>query len=554
MCRGLQSSGTGVNNLIREINASILVDMFISGANNLLNNRQKVDEMNVFPVPDGDTGTNMSMTMKSCVAGLHANADSTVSAVAKSVANDTLRGARGNSGVILSQLMRGFNKAFTGAVTCDVQLLAKAFKSASDSAYRAVMKPTEGTILTVAREMAECAVKYAPEFEDFAEFFALITDAGNKALAKTPELLPKLKQAGVVDSGGQGLMYIIEGMYYYITKNEIIELNDKETESQETVVHTSEEEIKFGYCTECIIDKKEKGKSAFKFKANVENLGDSMVFVDDDDIVKIHIHTNEPDVVLREALKIGALATVKIENMRLQHSEVIKSSAEKKTLPEKKDKYAFVSVAVGDGIVSLLKELGVSEVIEGGQTMNPSTDDILKAFELINAETIYVFPNNKNVLMSAQQAAKLSDANVIVIPTTSVTQCMSCMLVFDSDIGADENKALFEEVLLTVKSAQITYAVRDTQIEDVVIKEGDYLSIVDGKIKSSEKSAESAVMASLDVMKDDETSTISIFYGEDVTEDEAESLCEKIESKYDDCDVIMNCGAQPVYHYLISVE
>jgi len=543
-----------VNNLIREINASILVEMFISGANNLLNNRQKVDEMNVFPVPDGDTGTNMSMTMKSCVAGLHANADSTVSAVAKSVANDTLRGARGNSGVILSQLMRGFNKAFAGAVTCDVKLLAKAFKSASDSAYRAVMKPTEGTILTVAREMAECAVKYAPEFDDFAEFFALVTDAGNKALARTPELLPKLKQAGVVDSGGQGLMYIIEGMYHYISKNEIIELKEKETESKDTVVHTSEEEITFGYCTECIVDKREKGKSAFKFKANVEKLGDSMVFVDDDDIVKIHIHTNEPDVILREALKIGDLATVKIENMRLQHSEVIKASAQKSAQPAKKDKYAFVSVAVGDGIVSILKDLGVSEIIEGGQTMNPSTDDILKAFENINAETVYVFPNNKNVVMSAQQAAKLSDSNIIVIPTTSVTQCMSCMLAFDSDSNADQNKELFEEVLSVVKSAQVTYAVRDTQIDDIVIKEGDYLSIVDGKIKSSEKDAHLAVMASLDVMVSDDTSTISVFYGEDVSDEDADSLCEEIESRYADCDVIMNCGSQPVYHYLISAE
>lgn len=540
--------------MIREINSAILVEMLISGANNLLNNRQKVDEMNVFPVPDGDTGTNMSMTMKSCVAGLHANSDSTVSAVAKSVANDTLRGARGNSGVILSQLMRGINKAFDGAVTCDVALWAKAFKSASDCAYRAVMKPTEGTILTVAREMAECAVKYADEFEDFVEFFAVVTDAGNKALAKTPDLLPKLKQAGVVDSGGQGLMYIIEGMYYYVSKNEIIQLNEQEEESTESI-HAQQEEIKFAYCTECIVEKKEKGKSAFKFKAAIEKLGDSFVFVDDEEIVKVHIHTNEPNVVLGEALKLGALSTVKVENMRLQHSEIVKAASQEAATQEiEETEFAFVSVAVGDGIVSILKDLGVTAVIEGGQTMNPSTDDILKALESINAKTIFVFPNNKNVIMSAQQAAKLSKSNVEVVATSNVTQCMSCMLAFDENSDPDTNKASFEEVLSQVKSAQITYAVRDTQVDDVIIKEGDYLSIVDGKIKFSEKSSSSAAICALESMVDQDSSTISVFYGEDITEEEAEALCEELEDKYSDCDVILNCGAQPVYHYLISVE
>lgn len=541
--------------MIREINARTLVDMFVSGANNLLNNRQKVDDMNVFPVPDGDTGTNMSMTMKACVAGLRAAADTTVAKVASSVANDTLRGARGNSGVILSQLMRGFKKAFADSVTCDVTLWAKAFKAASDCAYRAVMKPTEGTILTVAREMSECAVKYAPEVEDFVEFMALITDAGNKALARTPELLPKLKQAGVVDSGGQGLMYIIEGMYYFISKNKIIELAETDDTPEAAKSHAEAEDIRFAYCTECIIDKAEKGKSAFKFKATVEKLGDSMVIVDDDDLVKLHIHTNEPNIVLGEALKIGSLASVKIENMRLQHSEMVASSAlAPQSAVAEKTKYAFVSVAVGEGIVAMLSELGVTAIIEGGQTMNPSTDDILSAIESINSDNIFVFPNNKNVIMSAEQAAKLSGKNVIVIATTAVTQAMSCMLVFDEDADPVANKEAFQEAIALSKSAQVTNAVRDTSVDGIDIKEGEYLSIVDGKIKASSQSCELAAEAAIELMADDESGTISLFYGADVSSESAEALAASLEEKYPECDIMLNAGAQPVYHYLISVE
>ncbi len=541
--------------MIREINAKTFVDMLISGANNLINNKQKVDEMNVFPVPDGDTGTNMSMTMRSCVAGLKAASNSTISDVAVSLANDTLRGARGNSGVILSQLMRGFKKAFSGSVTCDVELFAKAFKAASDSAYRAVMKPTEGTILTVARQMSECAVEYASEVEDFEQFMALVKDAGNKALLSTPELLPKLKQAGVVDAGGQGLMYIIEGMYHFVSKGTIIELTEKSEETT-SFADAQEEEIRFAYCTECIVDKSEKGKSAFMFKAAVEKLGDSMVFVDDDDIVKLHIHTNEPNIVLGEALKIGSLATVKIENMRNQHNDLLKGKkAESAPLPvSEKTKYAFVSVAVGDGIITMLSELGVNAIIEGGQTMNPSTDDILSAINSINSDNIFVFPNNKNVIMSAQQAAKLSDKNVIVVSTTAVTQAMSCMLVFDEEATPDENNLAFEGVISSVKSAQVTIAVRDTSVDGVNIKEGEFLSIVDGKIKASSQTPSSAVISAIDLMADDTTGTISLFYGADVSEDDAEALAQSIEEKYPECDILLNQGSQPVYHYLISVE
>ncbi len=539
--------------MIKEINGQILINMFISGANNLINHKQEVDDMNVFPVPDGDTGTNMSMTMRACVDGLKASQGGSVYDIIKSVANDTLRGARGNSGVILSQLMRGMKKAFEGSTTCDVALWAKAFKSASDSAYRAVMKPTEGTILTVARMMAECAVENEKDFEDFEAFFALVKDAGNKALQSTPDMLPKLKQAGVVDSGGQGLMYIIEGMYFYVSKNEIIELSEKEhTASAASEAHTEEEDIKFAYCTECIVEKAKKNKSAFKFKATIESIGDSMVFVDDDDIVKVHIHTNTPDVVLSEALKVGALSSVKIENMRIQHSNIINNSAQGKAEPPKK--YAVISVSVGEGIGKTLKDLGVDRIIEGGQTMNPSTDDIAKSMEGINAENIFVFPNNKNIIMAAEQAKALSDANVIVVPTTSVTQAMSCMLAFDAELSPEENSEAFSDIMSEIKSAQITNAVRDTSVDDIEIKEGDYLAIVDGKIKASDKELSKAVESAVANMADDDTGVITLFYGADVSEVDADEMKNIIEEKYDECDVFLHFGGQPVYHYLISAE
>ncbi len=544
-----------MNQLIREINGSVLIEMFVSGANNLINNRQKVDDMNVFPVPDGDTGTNMSMTIKSCVPALRMlGSDATVYEVIKNVANDTLRGARGNSGVILSQLMRGMKKAFDGAEVCDVDLLAKAFKKASDYAYRAVMKPTEGTILTVAREMGECASEYAHEFEDFEAFFALVTDAGNKALSKTPDMLPKLKQAGVVDSGGQGLMYIIEGMYYYVAHHKIIELEIAEEETVSSSAVHVEENIKFAYCTECIVEKSKKNSSAFKFKAAIESIGDSMVFVDDDDIVKVHIHTNNPDIVLSEALKIGALASVKIENMRKQHSELINSGKSTQTSDEPLMKYACVAVAVGEGIVSTLKEVGITEVIEGGQTMNPSTDDIFGVIDSINAENIYVFPNNKNIIMAAQQAKKLSDKNVMVIPTTSVTQTMTCMLEFDEDATPEENENAFNDAISNVKSAQVTVAVRDTSVDDIEIKEGEYLGIVDGKIKLSEADIDSAVIGCVKDMVDDESGVITLFYGNDVSKEDAEVLQTRLADEYDECDVFVHFGGQPVYYYMISVE
>lgn len=538
----------------REINGKLLSDMLISGAHNLINNRHKVDDMNVFPVPDGDTGTNMSMTMKACLSDLsHVSDEDNIYTVLKSVANNTLRGARGNSGVILSQLMRGVKRAFKGHEVCDVKLLSEAFKSASDCAYRAVMKPTEGTILTVARVMGECAVEYSGDCEDVEQFIAIVVDAGQKALASTPDLLPKLKEAGVVDSGGQGLMFIAEGMLYCLSQGKIIELSEKQQEvSQSGVSHTEGENIKFAYCTECIVEKSFKGKSAFEFKTAVEKLGDSIVIVDDDEIVKLHIHTNNPNIVLGEALKVGILSSVKIENMKLQHSSLINKKDESK--PEEKKKYAFVAVAAGDGISGALKDIGVDTIIEGGQTMNPSTEDIVDAVKNINAEHIFIFPNNKNIIMAAQQAERLCGDNTCVIPTSSVNQSMACMICFDETLSPDENKAAFEEALAGVKSIQITHAVRDTSVDGTVIKEGDYLGILDGKIEASDSDIDSSVMSCLNAAIDDDSSVITVFYGNDIDEKTAADLKAKLENTYSDCDVFMHFGGQPVYDYLISVE
>ena len=343
-------------------------------------------------------------------------------------------------------------------------------------------------------------------------------------------------------------------MYYYISKNKIIELKSAFEETDKASAFSEDEEIKFAYCTECIVEKNVKNKSAFKFKAAIEVIGDSMVFVDDDDIVKVHIHTNTPDVVLNEALKVGSLSSVKIENMRLQHSNIVANAALAASEPKPHKKYAFICVAVGEGIVSTLKELGVDYVIEGGQTMNPSTEDFCKAIESVNAENIFVFPNNKNIIMTAQQASGIYDSNIIVVPTTSVTHALSSMLVFDEDLSPDENADAFGEAVSASKSAQITYAVRDTVVDDIEIKEGEYLVIVDGKIKASDKELQRAVCDACDNMVDDDSAVITIFYGEDVSKEDAEAIKEDVEEKYDECDVYLHSGGQHVYHYLISVE
>ena len=534
--------------------------MILSACANLANHKEEVDNMNVFPVPDGDTGTNMSMTMDACEAALKNTDVRDIPSLTKLVANAALRGARGNSGVILSQLMRGINKALTDVETVDCLALSKAFQSAAKSAYKAVMKPTEGTILTVAREMAEFAKNNEENYEDVAEFFSSIVNAGEIALKKTPEMLPQLKQAGVVDSGGQGLIYICQGMLHALTNSSNIE---RKTESSVKQVSGAASvdigDLKYQYCTECIIEKSKKSLDAFKLKLILEPKGDSMVVVDDEEIIKIHIHTNNPDFVLGEALKFGELSSVKIENMKLQHNNLIEGSTNPSletddNISMEPKEYGFVCVAAGSGLVETFKTLGVDCVIEGGQTMNPSTDDILSAIEQINAKNIYVYPNNKNIIMAAQQAQKLSDKNVYVIPTKSIVQAMSSILVFDEDNSPEDNYSEMVSVIEDVKSAQVTYAVRDTVVNDKQITPGDILGILENSIFTVDNTVNDAVFNLLDEMIDEDSSVINLFYGEELNESDADMLKEQLESRYDECDVYMHFGGQPVYYYFISVE
>ena len=550
---------------MQQINANMYKAMILSAAANLSNHKSEVDNMNVFPVPDGDTGTNMSMTMDACEAAILTATDKeNVSALTKIVANSALRGARGNSGVILSQLMRGIHKAVSSYDDIDCKALADAFQSASNSAYKAVMKPTEGTILTVARKMGEFASKKQENYDNVVVFLNDIVEAGKIALGKTPDMLPQLKQAGVVDSGGQGLIYLCEGALYALKNGEPI-IREEASVIKTPVSGAAGVEIdnlKFKYCTECIIEKSSQKCDAFKLKLILESKGDSMVVVDDEDIIKIHIHTNQPDFVLGEALKYGELSSIKIENMKLQHSnlseksndsEDVISSANESEMSEPKE-YGFVSVAVGSGLVDTFKSLGVDIVIEGGQTMNPSTDDILSAIEKINAKNIFVYPNNKNIIMAAEQAKQLSDKNVYVIPTKSIVQAMSSLLAFDEDKQPDDNYSEMVEVLSEVKSAQVTYAVRDTVVNDKPISPGDILGILENKITNVDTDINESVFNLLDNMVDEDSSVITLFYGDEINEEDAGLLKDKIESMYDECDVYMHFGGQPVYYYFISVE
>ncbi len=553
------------------INNSMLCDMFISAAANLTNHKQEVDNMNVFPVPDGDTGTNMSMTINACVKDIELLKDATLKETSKAMANAALRGARGNSGVILSQLIRGMQKALADKESIDVKAIADICKFAKESAYRAVMKPTEGTILTVARMMAEFATENYEKYDDVESFIEAVCNAGNEALKKTPQMLPQLKQAKVVDSGGQGLMFLIEGALYFIKTGEVVNRLEDDTQSSDISQNISEQaDIKFKYCTECIVEKKSPKVDVFKLKSTIEMIGDSMVVVDDEEIVKLHIHTNHPDIILGEALRLGELSSVKIENMKIQHSNLAKNKAEDtheevldtndttesdvKTFDGEPKKFGFVCIAAGEGLCDTFKKLGADVVISGGQTMNSSTDEILSAIESINAENVFVFPNNKNIIMAAQQAQDLADKNVFVVPTKSVTQAISCMISVDEDYTPDEMYSELCEVMMTVKSAQTTYAVRDTVIDDREIHTGDILGIVEGKIKFIDETVENSVKNILKDTVDDETGVISLFYGEDVSEETAEALCEELEEIYPECDVACHFGGQPVYHYLISVE
>ncbi|MCR4718431.1 MAG: DAK2 domain-containing protein [Firmicutes bacterium] len=538
------------------IDGKLLAQMFLSGANNLYNNRRIVDELNVFPVPDGDTGTNMSMTAQNMAKSLLEVQSDSVTRIADVMSFATLRGARGNSGVILSQFFRGIAKSLKGKSECDAHELAEALMQGSEVAYNAVMNPTEGTILTVAKAAAKAAVSAE---NDILAVFTAAAQEGNETLSRTPDMLPTLKKAGVVDAGGQGWVFVLEGVLYYLQNNKIVECDKKDgseepQKSESAQKKVSDQNIKYIYCTEFIVEKRQKGADVLSFKRAIEKTGDSMLVIDDDDIVKVHIHTNNPGFVLENAIKLGTMINIKIDNMKHQHQSLIENEEPKEEEEEEEKEFGFVTVCAGGGIAKIFKDLGADAVIEGGQTMNPSTDDILSAANGINAKTIFVFPNNKNIILAANQAMEISKKHIVVIPTKSIPEGVCAMMKFNSEKSADDNEKAMNKAAQNVTSAQITYAVRDTESEDKVIKKDDILGLVGGKIQEVGKNPDDVLFDLLEGIVTDDSEFITIYYGEDIEEDRAEKTAEKIENMFEDAEVFVKYGGQPLYYYVISVE
>ncbi len=548
------------------LDTAMLKLMIQSASANLKNKRRMVDDLNVFPVPDGDTGTNMSLTFSGAAAAVaEYEAESADKLLAK-LASASLRNARGNSGVILSQIIRGFAKGVEGKKTIGNEELRDAFLSSKTTAYRAVMKPTEGTILTVIREMAEYADSEFETFDNLSDYMHAILDAGIKSLNHTQEILPVLKQAGVVDAGGMGLITLFEGMVYVIDNNCAIELSEPDTAPVATTVAAPvKTDIKFLYCTEFIINKT-KDRQVTQFRSAISEKGDCMLVIDDDEIVKVHIHTNHPGFVIEQAIKLGELTNLKIDNMKYQHEEKLGDGADTKpeyienpnsadttaAAPEKK--YGFAAVSAGDGLSELFKSLNVDSIISGGQTMNPSTQDLLDAVEKIPAEIVYILPNNKNIIMAADQVDALTDKQIIVIPTVNIPQGLSAMMAFDESMSPEENAQSMKDFAESVSCGQVTFAARDTVLDGVEITEGDCLGINGKDIKTVCSTPEAAAAELTETMVDDASSVISVYYGEDVKKDDAESLIASLEDKYGDLDISLYYGGQPVYCYIISVE
>ncbi len=555
---------------LQQIDAKMLSKMFLAGAKNLENKKEWINELNVFPVPDGDTGTNMTMTIMSAareVSALPENAS--MEAICKAISSGSLRGARGNSGVILSQLFRGFTKRIKTEQTLTVRVLAEAFEKAVESAYKAVMKPKEGTILTVAKGGADKAKELAEDgVEDLDTFIGTVIEHAKYVLSQTPEMLPVLKQAGVVDSGGQGLVEVLCGAYDAFQGKEIdltvSPAPEKKHGGEESSLKIqAEAEIKFGYCTEFIImlNRTFNVKTEMDFKAYLESIGDSIVCVADDDVVKVHVHTNDPGLAIQKALKYGALSNIKIDNMRLEHQEKLFKMAQKEgsneisvTQADAKP-FGFIAVSAGDGINEIFRSLGVDYIIEGGQTMNPSTADILDAVDRVNAETIFILPNNKNIILAANQAAELvADKTLLVIPTKTIPQGITAVINFVPELSADENEEAMIQEIENVKTGQVTYAVRDTTIDDKEIRKDDYMGIGDGGILSVGRDVTDVALEMLDHMMDEDAELISIYYGAEVTEADAERIQGLITEKYPSCDIELQYGGQPIYYYVISVE
>lgn len=563
---------------ITSINSKLLARMFLAGAKNLDSKKDWINELNVFPVPDGDTGTNMTMTIMSAAKEVSSLTNPTMAELAKAISSGSLRGARGNSGVILSQLFRGFCKVIKEYDEIDVTILCEACQKAVETAYKAVMKPKEGTILTVAKGAAEKALELSDETEDVVTFVEEVIKQAEYVLDQTPEMLPVLKQAGVVDSGGQGLVQVLKGAYDALIGKEI----DYTIEGPPTgaapakISAETEAEIKFGYCTEFIIvlNAPMSDNEEHAYKAFLESIGDSIVVVADDEIVKTHVHTNDPGLALQKALTFGSLSKIKIDNMREEHQEKLIKDSQKLAAQQKAEEEAyeaaqadektnnmpakemgFVSVSIGEGMNEVFRGLGVDYLIEGGQTMNPSTEDMLNAIEHVNAKTVFILPNNKNIIMAANQAVDLvEDKQIIVIPTKTIPQGITALVNYIPDHSAEENKEQMMAEIENVKTGQVTYAVRDTEIDGKTIKQNDFMGIGDKSILSVGTDLRATTLEMVDAMVDEDSAIVSIYFGSDSDEDSANELAAAIEEKYPDVEVEVNDGGQPIYYYVISVE
>lgn len=548
---------------MNQINASTLQKMFLGGAKRIEAKKEYINELNVFPVPDGDTGTNMSMTIMSAAKEVGGLENPTLKELAKAISGGSLRGARGNSGVILSQLFRGFTRAIKEEEVVTTKILATGFDYAVQTAYKAVMKPKEGTILTVARVTAERAVEVAEESEDIDVFCRAVIETAEEILAKTQDMLPVLKEAGVVDSGGQGLLEVLKGAYdAYLGKEIDVEIPvvQKKVVPQTTGADISTADIKFGYCTEFIIMlEKEFGPEQEKeFKAFLTSIGDSLVVVSDDEIVKVHVHTNHPGQAFEKGLTYGALSNMKVDNMRLEHEEKLIKDASKIAAAQKqeeKKETGFIAVSVGEGMNEIFKGLGVDYLIEGGQTMNPSTEDMLNAIDQVNAEHIFILPNNKNIILAAEQARDLvEDKDIIVIPTKTVPQGIAAVIAYVPEVPVEENEEAMKEAISVVKTGQVTYAVRDTSVDGKQIKINDIMGIDDDGIKAVGNDVNETTIELLNGMVDEDSELISVYYGQDVELEDAESFAETLEDTFPDCDIELQEGGQPIYYYVLSVE
>ena len=555
------------------INAAMLKKAFVAGALNLDKNKEYINELNVFPVPDGDTGTNMTLTILSAKREVEAVSDSDMSGIARAMSTGSLRGARGNSGVILSQLLRGFSKKIADEKELDVHVIADAFQKAVETAYKAVMKPKEGTILTVAKGVATKVRECADADVSLEQFCEDVIAHGNEVLDRTPEMLPVLKEAGVVDSGGKGLMVVLQGAVDALTGKVVVDETMTAPVVKKTVTGASSNDIstadiKFGYCTEFIInlEKPFDEDEEDKLKAYLESIGDSIVCVAFDGIVKIHVHTNHPGQAFEKGLTYGYLSNMKVDNMRLEHNERLMTSADKEEAEKQEEvrrkkqekpskECGFIAVSMGDGLKDLFVELGVDYVIEGGQTMNPSTEDMLNAIDKVNAKNVFIFPNNKNVVLAANQAADLcEDKNIIVMATANAPQGISAMIAYDSTISLEDNKTNMLEAIENVKSGQVTYAVRDTSIDGKTIKQGDIMGLSDKGLLAVGSDIADVAFDVISECYDEDKEIISIYYGSDVTKEDAEKLSERVSEEFPDCDVSLYFGGQPIYYYIVSVE